>query len=220
MKNVPLSFRLLGRYVNPKSYGPLVIQAIRNELASFYSYTSSGSLKSFGYIFSGSIELLIPGQDLAHVYDTLKDFVNAIHDTVIDSIDIETADHLVETLYTMTTTLIEKQSEGVDIRIVEEHLPAILDFILKCLAAYITYKLQKKEDPTPIKESKEKAMKVLKNLDKLSGKNEDYFDSQIVNIFNKNWSELLVQYEEWWAVEKNRPEPEEPKDLDDEEPAK
>ena len=63
-------------------------------------------------------------------------------------------------------------------------------------------------------------MKTLKNLDKLTSKGEDYFDSQIVNIFNKNFSELLVQYEEWWAVEKNRPQPEEPKDEDDVEPAK
>lgn len=57
-KNITLCFRLLGRYVAPKSYGPLVISAIRNELASFYSSTSPGSLKCVGYIFAGSLELL------------------------------------------------------------------------------------------------------------------------------------------------------------------
>lgn len=217
MKNVPHSFRLLGRYVNPSSYGPLVIQAIRNELASFYSYTSPGSLKSFGYIFSGSIELLISGQDLAHVSDTLRDFIRAIQDTVIESIDIETADHLLETLDTMFTTLILKQSEGIDIRIIEDHLPSLLNFILKCQAAYITYKLQKKEDPASITLSKERGNKCLKMLDKLSGKEADYFDSQIVNIFEKNWSQLLVQYEEWLEEEKKRPPPEEPKDEEQEE---
>ena len=106
MKNVPLSFRMLGRYVNPTSYGPLIIQAIRNELASFYQYTAPGSLKSFGYIFSGSIELLIPGQDLAHMADLLKDFTKAIKETVIESVDIETADHLIETLDSIFTTMI------------------------------------------------------------------------------------------------------------------
>ena len=106
MKNVPLSFRMLGRYVNPNSYGPLIIQAVRNELASFYQYTAPGSLKSFGYIFSGSIELLTPGQDLAHMADLLKDFTKAIKETVIESVDIETADHLIETLDTIFTTMI------------------------------------------------------------------------------------------------------------------
>ena len=57
-KNIPTCFRLLGRYVQPKSYGPLLVSAIRNELASFYSYTAPGSLKCSGYMFAGSIELL------------------------------------------------------------------------------------------------------------------------------------------------------------------
>jgi hypothetical protein len=48
---------------------------------------------------------------------------------------------------------------------------------LRSLAAYIAYKLQKKEDPAPIKASKERAMKVLKNLDKLPEKEVDFFDS-------------------------------------------
>ena len=59
--NIPNSLRLIGRYVVPTSWAPLVIQAIRNELASFYTYTASGSLKAFGYIYAGSIELLQPG---------------------------------------------------------------------------------------------------------------------------------------------------------------
>ena len=49
---------MLGRYVNPTSYGPLIIQAIKNEIASFYATTGLGSLKAFGYLFAGSIELM------------------------------------------------------------------------------------------------------------------------------------------------------------------
>jgi len=96
--NIPLCFRLLGRYVAPNSYGPLVIQAIKNELASFYSYTAPGSLKAFGYMFAGSLELLIEGQDVSRVSDIMRDFMKAIKESVIDCLDIETADYLVETL--------------------------------------------------------------------------------------------------------------------------
>jgi hypothetical protein len=39
-KNIPYCFRLLGRYVLPKSYETYVVKAIRNELAGFYSFTS------------------------------------------------------------------------------------------------------------------------------------------------------------------------------------
>lgn len=78
MHHVPLCYRMLGRYVNPKSYGPLIISAIKNELASYYATTGNGSLKAFGYMFAGTIELMQEGQDIGYVYDLLKDFIKAI----------------------------------------------------------------------------------------------------------------------------------------------
>ena len=140
-KNIPLCFRLIGRYVVPKSYGDLVIRAIRNELASFYTFTASGSLKSYGYLFAGSIELLQSGQDLTPVAETFKLFIRAVRDTVIDSIDIETADNLCESLEVIITELLKKDKDGVDIRMVREYLPDILNFLLKAESCYITYKL-------------------------------------------------------------------------------
>lgn len=127
---VPMCYRLLGRYVAPKSYSPLIIAAIRNELASFYTTTGLGSLKAFGYMFAGSIELLPSGQDLGNVRDLLSDFVKAVADAVIPSIDIETSRCMVESLDVMVTELIKKQSEGVDVRAVREHLPKIAEFLL------------------------------------------------------------------------------------------
>ena len=57
-KNIPLSFKLLGRYCMPYSYEQLVLTAIKNELASHYPFTQAGSLRAFGYLFRGAIELL------------------------------------------------------------------------------------------------------------------------------------------------------------------
>lgn len=58
MKNVPHILRLLGRYIMPVHYRTLIMSAIKNELASFYSYTQSGAIRAFGYLFEGSTELL------------------------------------------------------------------------------------------------------------------------------------------------------------------
>ena len=54
-------FRLLGRYVTPKAYMPFLVKAMSNQLASYYGYTASGSLRASGYILAGSMELLQPG---------------------------------------------------------------------------------------------------------------------------------------------------------------
>jgi hypothetical protein len=64
------------------------------------------------------------------VSELLSEFVKAVADAVIPSIDIETSRCMVESLDVMVTELIKKQSEGVDVRAVREHLPKIAEFLL------------------------------------------------------------------------------------------
>lgn len=58
MKNVPACLRLIGRYCVPLHYRTLIMSAIKNELASFYSYTQPGAIRAFGYLFEGSTEFI------------------------------------------------------------------------------------------------------------------------------------------------------------------
>lgn len=37
--NIELSLKFIGRYCTPKAYQQLIMSALKNELASFYSYT-------------------------------------------------------------------------------------------------------------------------------------------------------------------------------------
>jgi len=57
-KNIELSVKMLGRYCSAKSYQTLIMSAIKNELASFYSYTQAGAVKCFGLLFEGATELV------------------------------------------------------------------------------------------------------------------------------------------------------------------
>jgi hypothetical protein len=100
-KNIIKAFRLIGRYCMPKSWGELILKAIRNDLAGFYTFTAQGSLKSFGHIFAGSIELLQPGMDIGKTYDVFTGFIKAVKEYVIPSIDIESANGLVDSLDVM-----------------------------------------------------------------------------------------------------------------------
>ena len=60
---------------------------------------------------------------------------------MVDSLDVETADHLLETLSTMIEWLIKKKEQGIDVRLVEAYLPNLLNFLLKCESSYIVYDL-------------------------------------------------------------------------------
>ena len=52
------------------------------------------------------------------LYDITKDFIKAINDCFIDSIDIETAGYLVETLDVMISEICKKNQQGVDVRMI------------------------------------------------------------------------------------------------------
>ena len=71
MRNLPLSFKFLGRYCQPVNYEKLLMPAISNELASCFSYTQAGAVKGFGYLFSGGMELLPASEHLQKFEDIL-----------------------------------------------------------------------------------------------------------------------------------------------------
>ena len=57
-------------------------------------------------------------------------------------------------------------------------MPKFANFLLNCQTSFITYKLQKKEEPDDIKEDKKRVEKVMKNLTIISSNPErDFFDS-------------------------------------------
>ena len=76
MTNIPRVLTLLGRYCMPSHYRSLVMDAIKNELASFYSYTQAGSIKALGYLFAGSCELIHKASQFEKVQELLNDFMH------------------------------------------------------------------------------------------------------------------------------------------------
>ena len=118
-KNVTHSLRLIGRYTVAKSYDEMLGKALRNEMASYYTFTQIGSLRCFGYLFAGSIELLQPGQDLASTAQLFANFIKSVKECVIETLDIESSNYLLETLEVLLKEIVLKKSQGVDTRMVD-----------------------------------------------------------------------------------------------------
>ena len=93
----------------PYSYEKLVLTAIKNELASQYPYTQAGSLRAFGYLFRGSIELLSESKQFEKVVGLLENFIETVKDYVSEALDLELSEILIYTLIEITESLIEKQ---------------------------------------------------------------------------------------------------------------
>lgn len=111
MKRVSLSFRMLGRYCPPAAYEDLLTSAIKNELASYFPFTQAGSLKAFGYLFSGAIELIPDSQNLVKVNPLLCKFIKTVKENILDALDIELSQILVLSVNEMLDALIIKKEE-------------------------------------------------------------------------------------------------------------
>lgn len=175
-KNVPLIMRYLGRYCPPKSYQELIISAIKNELASFYSYTQAGSLRSFGYIFEGSVELMSKPEHFETLQSLVNDFVLAVKTAVLESLDLELAGILMETLTRMFDCLIGKQRKGIEVKhLFGEHLQDCFEFVMRSLSVFQTYRIQGKQDPETVAEGKKAATALIPKLQELSAEPETAF---------------------------------------------
>jgi hypothetical protein len=212
--NVTHSLRLIGRYTVAKSYDEIISKAMRNEMASYYTFTQIGSLRCFGYLFAGSIELLQPGQDLASMAQLFANFIKSLKECIIDTLDIESSNYLLETLDIMLKELVLKKSQNVDTRMVDQYLPDLLNFLLKADCCYITYTLQKKEEPPEVKASREKVKALIVTLDEFGGK--DYLDSRVVTIVDKLYGDILDKYTEY--LEQERLKPKQIEEVVEEEP--
>jgi len=94
------------------------------------------------------------------------------------------------------------------------YLPRILNYLIRCLSAYSTYKLQKKVEPEDIKEQRERCHGVIKELTNLAvdpksePKNEEggksFFDSQIVGLIDETYVDLVEKYKKWAVEEQQR----------------
>lgn len=137
MRNISMSFRFLGRYCMPYTYEKLIIPAISNELASCFAHTQPGATKGFGYLFRGAVEMLPESENLNKVETLLKNFMNAVKEHIADALDLELAEILVGTLNEIVSSLVEKQTAGVDPAwLIRPHLKDIMLMALKALATF------------------------------------------------------------------------------------
>ena len=123
MKRVSLSLKLLGRYCPTYAYEDLLVSAIKNELASYYPFTQAGSLKAFGYLFSGAIELIPDSQNLSKVSSFLDKFMKTVKENILDALDIELSQILVLSLNEMLDSLIiKKEAQKLDVSaVIDKH---------------------------------------------------------------------------------------------------
>jgi hypothetical protein len=206
--NVSLTVKLLGRYCKPLGYQELLISAIRNEVAAFYSFTQNGATKTFGLLFYGAIELMPTTVDICYkVEGIMNDFIKAVDEILLDGLDIDLAGYLMDTLDVMVEGLLKKKAEGLDDihRFTAPYLRPILIMAIRCLGVFYAFKINGKEDPENITKSKAKVFRVMDALTELSEHpEENYFKAQLPSIMTEYFSSLNMGQLGTFAVQSDK----------------
>ena len=141
----------------------------------------------------------------------MKHLFAAIKETVIESLDLEMADHLVLSLSYLVDMLVRKKREGVDCELIKKHCATLLDFILSALAAFQSFKLQRKEEPQSVVKSRDACMQVIRQLAYLHDDNEvsqdgglgSYFEASVERVWQP-FRTLADNARKWFVEETHR----------------
>ena len=145
--------------------------------------------------------------------EALFQWIDCIKGHIIDGLDMETAGYLVDSMQRLVSVLCKKKKEGIDVSACKVHLEDLLDFSLKSLAAFATYKLQRKDEPEEVTASKEQCLKIIKMLSELSDEEEAEQDEHLGGFFNKSMDKVFSPFKEmaskarqWFQEEVERQE--------------
>ena len=191
IKRVSLSLKMIGRYCPTYAYEDLLVSAIKNELASYYPFTQAGSLKAFGYLFSGAIELIPDSQNLSKVSSFLDKFMKTVKESILDALDIELGQILVLSLNEMLDSLIiKKETQKLDVsEVIDKHLYDCFCFLVKSLAVLQSFKLMGKEDPDNVIATKRQIYATFPKLAKLSVfPSQDFVTENLGKLINETFS--------------------------------
>jgi len=194
---------LIGRFSNPNSYGPLVISALRNELASYIQHTQNGAIKAIGYMLAGTIEALPDGNDLGRIERVIDEFVTAVNEVVLDSLYFDSAGYLIDTVGVICDALIEKKE--LDIGAFKKHEYAWFYMIVRSQGVLSLHELLGKAESERDRESRKKAESLFTKLALLFN-NDDFYRNNMVTYFekleggSKNWTMQSFNWRTFYVI--------------------
>jgi hypothetical protein len=115
----------------------------------------------FGYIVAGTMEIFPSGEDLSRVEEVIDAFFTSVESHVLDSLDMDLADQLIDSLKQLTDMLILTKERGLDISKWHRHNKSVFYMIVKCLGVYNNFKLLNKVEPEHIVNQKKAALGLL-----------------------------------------------------------
>ena len=121
----------------------------------------------FGYIVAGTMEIFPSSEDLSKVEEVIDAFFSSVESHVLDSLDMDLADQLIDSLKQLTDMLIILKDRGLDISKWYRHNKSVFYMIVKCLGVYNNFKLLNKQEPEHIINQKKAALGLLKNMGRL-----------------------------------------------------
>jgi hypothetical protein len=107
-------------------------------------------------MLAGTIEIFPNDENLTKVETVINNFIKSVESHVLDSLDMELADSLTETLKTIIDMMVLKKTKGLDVSLWTQHNKSIFYFLIRILGVYNNFRLLGKQEPDHIMDQKKK----------------------------------------------------------------
>eukprot|EP00826_Nyctotherus_ovalis_P023202 TRINITY_DN1784_c0_g8_i2.p1 TRINITY_DN1784_c0_g8~~TRINITY_DN1784_c0_g8_i2.p1 ORF type:complete len:875 (+),score=299.36 TRINITY_DN1784_c0_g8_i2:535-3159(+) len=134
---LPLCLTLIGQYIKPGIYFPLVSVAIKGDLLSEYASSQLGSIYTIGYLLKGTVESFPSKYNFDLIREHVGKVFKVLAENCLDQINMEICEALVHCMLDIIKAIADKTSKNGDRSLLKDN-EAIIFAILITAYAFVS----------------------------------------------------------------------------------
>eukprot|EP01022_Parablepharisma_sp_SALTPOND_P004476 TRINITY_DN120366_c2_g1_i1.p1 TRINITY_DN120366_c2_g1~~TRINITY_DN120366_c2_g1_i1.p1 ORF type:complete len:897 (-),score=130.63 TRINITY_DN120366_c2_g1_i1:2894-5584(-) len=133
-QKLPFCITLLGQYLKPKVYLPLVVTALKGDLLAEYASSQLGSLLAIGYLIQGTIDSFPSKFSFGPIKEHIKQVFDTLKENCLDQINVEICQTLVGTMHRIIKSITGKTLKNKDLSLLIENEETIFAILVTAFA--------------------------------------------------------------------------------------
>jgi len=131
---LPFCLILIGQYLKPKIYLPLVIIAIKGDLLAEYASSQLGSIYTIGYLIQGTVQSFPSKYNFDLIREYVKEVFKTLSENCLDQINMDMCEALIHSIHNIIKSIADKTSKNKDMRLLKENEEMIFSILITAYA--------------------------------------------------------------------------------------
>ncbi len=129
-QKLPLCVTLLGQYLQPKVYLPIVLPAIKGDLLAEYASSQLGAITAVGYLVKGTVEAFPSKISFSTIKPVVAEALKSLKENCLDQINFQICQNLIAAMRNLIGAVTRKTTKNKDLSLLLENEQTIFDILI------------------------------------------------------------------------------------------